>query len=122
MRKKDALQESLSNEAEKVKFNGVYIPNSYLYDKNLNGNMKLLLAILLDIENNYGNRIIKVVYLARLLSISDATVSKELKKLEDNGYIESKIVTHKNIALGKKFKVLIKPGSEFYKRKWTNKE
>lgn len=48
MRKKDALQESLSNEAEKVKFNGVYIPNSYLYDKNLNGNMKLLLAILLE--------------------------------------------------------------------------
>lgn len=69
MRKKDALQESLSNEAEKVKFNGVYIPNSYLYDKNLNGNMKLLLAILLDIEKNYGNRIIKVVYLARLLWI-----------------------------------------------------
>lgn len=122
MKKKDTLQELLLNDAEKVKFNGVYIANSYLYDKNLNGNMKLLLAILLDIEKNYANRIIKVVYLARLLSISDSTVSKELKKLEDNGYIESKIVTHKNIVLGKKFKVLIKPGSEFYKRKWTNKE
>lgn len=71
--------------------------------------MKLILSLLLYINKYYGNRIIKVKYLSRLLTISATIVSRKLKKLEELGYIKSELVAHKNITLGKRYYVQVKP-------------
>ena len=63
---------------------------------------KLILSLLLYINKYYENRIIKVKYFSSLLAITDTTVSRELKKLEELGYIKSELAAHKNISLGKR--------------------
>ena len=97
------------NDVSKIWFSGVYIPNLYLYDKNLNVTRKMLLSMLLYIEKYYGHRVITGSYLANILGLSKTTVGKELRNLEDLGYIKSKIKEHKNIVLGKRYYVLVKP-------------
>ena len=71
--------------------------------------MKLILSLLLYINKYYENRIIKVKYLSSLLAITETTVSRELKKLEELGYIKSELAAHKNITLGKRYYVQVKP-------------
>jgi len=44
-----------------------------------------------------------------LLVITETTVSRELKKLEELGYIKSELAVHKNITLGKRYYVQVKP-------------
>lgn len=109
MRKKDNLKECLLADVSKIKFNGIYIPNLYVFDKALNSNMKLILSLLLYINKYYDNRIIQVKYLSSLLAMSETTLSRELKKLEELGYIKSELATHKNITLGKRYYVQVKP-------------
>lgn len=58
--------------------------------------MKLILSLLLYINKYYENRIIKVKYLSSLLAITETTVSRKLKKLEELGYIKSELEAHKN--------------------------
>lgn len=98
-------------DVSKIWFSGVYIPNLYLYDKNLNITRKMLLSMLLYIEKYYGHRVITGAYLANILGLSKTTVGKELKNLEELNYIKSKVKEHKNIVLGKRYYVLIKPES-----------
>lgn len=102
---KDCLLEDVS----KIKFNGIYMPNKYVFDKALNSNMKILLSLLLYINKNYEDRILTVNYLSSLVGLSKTTVSKELKKLEELGYIKIKVITYKNkdIILGKKYYVQV---------------
>ena len=71
--------------------------------------MKLILFLLLYINKYYENRIIQVKYLSSLLYISERTISMELKKLEELGYIKSELAAHKNITLGKRYYVQVKP-------------
>lgn len=97
------------DDVSKLRFTGVYIPNLYLYDKNLNVTRKVLLSMLLYIEKYYGHRVLTASYLANILGLSKTTVAKELKNLEDLGYIKSKIKEYKNIVLGKRYYVLKKP-------------
>lgn len=75
-----AKKEVYSEDNLKLRFNGIYIPNFYLYDKNLCGNMKLLLSMLVDIEENYGNRIIKVVYFSKDIIIKWCNSFKRIKQ------------------------------------------
>ena len=96
-------------DVSKIRFSGVYIPNLYLYDKNLNVTRKILLSMLLYVEKYYGHRVITGSYLSNILGLSKTTVGKELKNLEDLGYIKSKVKEYKNIVLGKRYYVLKKP-------------
>jgi DNA-binding transcriptional ArsR family regulator len=109
MRKKDNLKEYLVEDEPKIKFNGIYVPNMYVFDKDLNSNMKFLLSFLIYIDKYYGDRIIKPSYLSSVLGLSESTISRELKKLESLEYIKSEVVTYKNITLGKKYYVKVKP-------------
>lgn len=112
MIKKDNLKESLLEDVSKIKFTGIYIPNLYIFDKDLNSNMNIILSLLLYINKYYENRVITIKYLSSLVNLSETIVSKELKKLEELGYIKSKMVTYKNITLGKKYYVKVKPKSK----------
>lgn len=96
-------------DVSKIRFSGVYIPNLYLYDKSLNVTKKILLSMLLYIEKYSGQRVITETYLANILGLSNTTVGKELKKLEELDYIKSKVKKYKNIVLGKRYYVLKKP-------------
>ena len=96
MTKKDNLNKCLLEDVSKIKFKGIYVPNLYVFDKDL-------------INKYYENRIIKVKYLSSLLVITETTVSRELKKLEELGYIKSELAVHKNITLGKRYYVQVKP-------------
>lgn len=71
--------------------------------------MKILLSLLLYINKNYEDRILTINYISNLVSIGKPTVSKELKKLEELGYIKVKVITYKNknIILGKKYYVQV---------------
>lgn len=109
MTKKDNLNKCLLEDVSKIKFNGIYVANLYVFDKDLNSNMKLILSLLLYINKYYENRIIQVKYLSSLLYISERTISMELKKLEELGYIKSELAAHKNITLGKRYYVQVKP-------------
>lgn len=109
MTKKDNLNKCLLEDVSKIKFKGIYVPNLYVFDKDLNSNMKLILSLLLYINKYYENRIIKVKYLSSLLAITETTVSRKLKKLEELGYIKSELAAHKNITLGKRYYVQVKP-------------
>lgn len=109
MTKKDNLNKCLLEDVSKIKFKGIYVHNLYVFDKDLNSNMKLILFLLLYINKYYENRIIKVKYLSSLLVITETTVSRELKKLEELGYIKSELAVHKNITLGKRYYVQVKP-------------
>ena len=109
MTKKDNLNKCLLEDVSKIKFKGIYVTNLYVFDKDLNSNMKLILFLLLYINKYYENRIIKVKYLSSLLVITETTVSRELKKLEELGYIKSELAVHKNITLGKRYYVQVKP-------------
>ena len=94
MTKKDNLNKCLLEDVSKIKFNGIYVPNLYVFDKDLNSNMKLILSLSLYINKYYENRIIQVKYLSSLLYISERTISMELKKLEELGYIKSELAAH----------------------------
>ena len=109
MTKKDNLNKCLLEDVSKIKFKGIDFPNLYVFDKDLNSNMKLILSLLLYINKYYENRIIQVKYLSSLLYISERTISMELKKLEELGYIKSELAAHKNITLGKRYYVQVKP-------------
>ena len=109
MTKKDNLNKCLLEDVSKIKFNGIYVPNLYVFDKDLNSNMKLILSLLLYINKYYENRIIQVKYLSSLLYISERTISMELKKLEELGYIKSELAAHKNITLGNRSYVQVNP-------------
>lgn len=90
-------------------FIGRCISNLYVFDKVLNSNIKFILSLLLYINKYYDNRIIQVKYLSSLLAMSEITLSRELKKLEELGYIKSELATYKNITLGKRYYVQVKP-------------
>lgn len=109
MTQKDNLNQCLLEDVSKIKFKGIYVPNLYVFDKDLNSNMKLILSLLLYINKYYDNRIIQVKYLSSLLYISERTILRELKKLEELGYIKSELAAHKNITLGKRYYVQVKP-------------
>lgn len=112
MRKKDNLKECFLEDVSKIKFTGIYVPNLYIFDKDLNSNMKIILSLLLYINKYYENRVITIKYLSSLVDLSETIVSRELKKLEELSYIKSEMVTYKNIILGKKYYVKVKPKSQ----------
>ena len=53
MTKKDNLNKCLLEDVSKIKFKGIYVPNLYVFDKDLNSNMKLILFLLLYINKYY---------------------------------------------------------------------
>ena len=103
------MEDCLLEDVSKIKFNGIYVPNKYVFDNDLNSNMKILLSLLLYINKNYEDRILTINYISSLVGIGKTTVSKELKKLEELGYIKVKVITYKNknIILGKKYYVQV---------------
>ena len=109
MKVTNLLDEVLVYDHKEILAQGLYIPKKYLDDNKLNSSRKILLAALLHIEKNYGNKIIQMSYINKLTGVNYSTIAKELKHLEDLGYIVSEIVFNNDIAIGKRFCLKIKP-------------
>lgn len=109
MRTKNFIKDVLVKDISKDLIGGLNIPIIYLLDTKLNSSRKILLSVLLYIEDHYGNKIIQVSYLNRLTGIDVGIITNELKRLESLGYVESKLEFNGSIAIGKRFYLKIKP-------------
>lgn len=67
------------------------IPANVRYDKNLNPNSKLLYGEITALCNEKGYCWASNKYFAELYEVSETSISLWIKKLVDNGYIDSKI-------------------------------
>lgn len=109
MTTKNFIEDVLIKDISKDLIGGLNIPIIYLLDTKLNSSRKILLSVLLYIEDYYGNKIIQVSYLNRLTGIDVGIITNELKRLESLGYVESKLEFNGSIAIGKRFYLKIKP-------------
>nr|DAY60592.1 MAG TPA: Z DNA-binding protein [Caudoviricetes sp.] len=89
-------------------FKGIFISNSYIKDKNLNSNERIILGFL-ELFNKYiDDKRLTNKTISSCTGISESIVNKSLKRLEAEGYIKIKFIYHKKtmIKLGKEITIL----------------
>ncbi len=88
-----------------------------LFSKGLNPTEILILAQVMEFQTNTGDCFISDQQLAQQFGVSESTISRELKKLESNGYI---VRETKNTKSGKERHIRLASGNLIFGNETNN--